>query len=97
MLPPAQNASIFVLIYAAGVVNVDGPWDAGTPYGIPTVTTGVQSAGKPVKVGLYVGVGALGAELMCFNTLCKFINGSILIKIYNSTLFCSQNLTPSHP
>ncbi|KAG0606868.1 hypothetical protein M758_9G174700 [Ceratodon purpureus] len=54
----------FVLIYAAGVVNVDGPWDAGTAYCILAVTTGAQGARKKVKVGLYIGVGALGAGLI---------------------------------
>jgi len=54
----------FVLIYAAGVVNVEGPWDAGTAYCILAVETGVQGARKKVKIGLYVGLGALGAGLI---------------------------------
>lgn len=51
----------FVLIYAAGVVNIDGPWDRGTAYCILAVASGVPSASKKVKLGLYVGLGALGA------------------------------------
>jgi serine/threonine protein kinase len=54
----------FVLVYAAGVVNVDGPWDAGTAYCILAVPTGAQNGPKRVKVGLYVGIGALGAGLI---------------------------------
>lgn len=54
----------FVVIYSAGVVNVEGPWDAGTAYCVLAVNTGVRGAGKKVKIGLYVGLGALGAGLI---------------------------------
>jgi hypothetical protein len=54
----------FVCIYAAGVVNAEGPWDAGTAYCVLAVETGVQGMRKKVKIGLYVGLGALGAGIL---------------------------------
>ena len=54
----------YVVIYAAGIVNSAGPWDAGTAYCIMAVETGGTSSSGP-KIGLYIGIGAIVATVIC--------------------------------